>query len=89
MKSAKELHAEHGVTAVLRYFGKKYLEMPLKETSIRCYVVNIFTRTWNWEIRQIFFRQMCFCGEFAKFSHRQSFPPYGTSVPYITSLFIT
>ena len=29
--------AEHGVTAALRYFAKKYPEMPLKETSVRRY----------------------------------------------------
>ena len=69
--------AEHGVTAALRYFTKKYPEMPLKETGIRGYVVNIFYSNFEWEICQIFFRQMCFCNEFAKFSHRQSFPPYG------------
>ena len=27
--------AAHGVTAALRYFAKKYLEMPLKEASVR------------------------------------------------------
>ena len=27
--------AEHGITASLRYFAKKYPELPLKETSIR------------------------------------------------------
>ena len=27
--------AEHGVTAALRYFAKKYPELPLKETSVR------------------------------------------------------
>ena len=72
--------AEHGVTAALHCFAKKYPEMPLKETSVHSYVVNIFYSNFKkWEIRQIFFHQMCFCSEFAKFSHHQSFPPYGIS----------
>ena len=32
------------------------------------------------KIRQIFFRQICVSTELAKFSHRQSFPPYGSYV---------
>ena len=40
------------------------------------YFRDIFTQGIS-QICQIFFRQMCLCSEFAKFSHRQSFPPYG------------
>ena len=58
-------------------------------TMLQLLVLNIYTRVMldnivliifglrMDKICQIFFCQICFCSEFAKFSHYQSFPPYG------------